>query len=105
MSECVNWCNNIVFYFQMMDDMSWASNVVKEMENLCLHTASQSPGGGTGEQGARDVVKFICPDQCNSRGKCVNGECVCDEGKPRHLNLILIILVKNSLYDLIKHEM
>lgn len=65
---------------KMMDDLAWARNAVGEMEYQCL-TTSMAISNGDGVFNPRlapqNVVKFMCPNQCNARGRCLDGVCLC----------------------------
>ena len=66
-----------------MDDLSWARNAVGEMEYQCLTTSMQnSDSGGVHNPrlSPQNVIRYMCPNQCNARGKCVDGECICTGG-------------------------
>ena len=70
---------------QLMDDLTWAQNAVREMEYQCLTTAMGETDGtsSASHTSPRAILKYMCPNQCSARGRCVNGECICNGGDCR----------------------
>ncbi|XP_067041993.1 von Willebrand factor D and EGF domain-containing protein-like isoform X3 [Acropora muricata] len=83
----VNVCS---FDVEYTGDFSYALGGVDALTDQCenlaalnLSRAANSSGDGAGESSVsplvEEIAESLCPNDCSSNGRCVNGSCVCNK--------------------------
>ncbi|GAB1607640.1 hypothetical protein Ahia01_001047900 [Argonauta hians] len=81
-TELVSTVKGCVQDIKIMDNTIWLNEALKNYLQTCLIDAGTNPdlknnqtGNGTLED---DIRNNICPAECNNKGQCVNGVCICE---------------------------
>lgn len=94
--------------FQSLNDYSPTQSVPSQFARACLDSivlALESPQSRDNvmyqnlKNLLSQVERLVCPSQCNGRGQCVNGKCVCNSGSPpTTIMLVYTVLVVFEMF-------
>ena len=79
-------CANIAFsILQISGKLSMAKSALSSLQDACKTAALVNPKNYKKKKNGKvvpniNILGKLCPDNCNKRGRCVNGKCRCYRG-------------------------
>lgn len=76
-------------YFQLSGDTSFVFSAVTLLMNECGEIIGRNMSSYVNESSEEkpeippeisEIVENLCPSDCTSKGRCVNGTCICNHG-------------------------